>query len=61
MYESVVLDILRIPIFMTPQILECSVWERFVGIVGQNPSVPKSNRLHVVSFWFFFISLRYIP
>ena len=24
------------------------------------PSVSKSNRLHVVSFWFFFIKLRYI-
>ena len=36
---------------------------RFLGIIGQNPSVvSKSNRLHVVIFRFFlFLNLRYIP
>ena len=33
---------------------------RFLGIIGQNPSVSKSNWLHVVIFQFFFIDLRYI-
>ena len=34
---------------------------RFLGIINQNPSVSKSNWLHVVIFRFFFISLKYIP
>ena len=45
----------------------CSTWAgwfqwpgRFWGIIGQVPSVSKSNRLHVVIFRFFFINLRYI-
>ena len=29
---------------------------RFLGTIGQNPSVSKSNQLHVASFWHFFIS-----
>ena len=33
----------------------------FLGIVGLNPSVSKSNRFRVVIFRFFFINLRYIP
>ena len=33
---------------------------RFLGIIGQNPSVSKSNRLYVVIFRFFFIDLRNI-
>ena len=30
-------------------------------IIGWDPSVSKSNWLHVDIFWFFFIILRYIP
>ena len=26
---------------------------RILSIIGQNPSVSKSNRIHVVAFWFF--------
>jgi hypothetical protein len=33
---------------------------RFLGIIGQNPSVSKSDRLHVVIFWFLSTNLRYI-
>ena len=25
---------------------------RYLGIIGHNPSVPKTNWLHVVIFWF---------
>ena len=39
-------------------------WEqcpgRFLGTVGRDPSVSTSNRLHVDTFRFFFISLGYI-
>jgi hypothetical protein len=39
-----------------------SVRGDFWGIIGQNPSVSKSNnRLHVVIFWIFFINSRFIP
>ena len=31
---------------------------RFLGIIGQNPSVSKSNQLHVVVFWFSFIYIE---
>ena len=31
---------------------------RLLGIIGQNPSVSKSNRLHVVIFRFFFIKFE---
>ena len=42
-----------------PQLWEqCPV--RIQGIMGQDLSVPKSNRLHVVIFWFSFITLRRI-
>ena len=34
---------------------------RFLGIIGPNPSVSKSNRLHGVIFRFFFTSLRFSP
>ena len=34
---------------------------RYLGIIAQNPSVSKSNRLHVVIFRIFFSKLRYIP
>ena len=33
---------------------------RFLGIIGQNPSVPKSNRFHAVTFGFFLIDFKYI-
>ena len=33
----------------------------FSGILYQIPNVSKSNGLHVVIFWFFFVSLRYAP
>lgn len=33
---------------------------RFSGMIGQNPRVSRSNRLHVVIFWDFFIDLKYI-
>ena len=33
--------------------------ERFLGVNGQNPSVFKSSRLHVVMLQFFFIESRY--
>ena len=32
----------------------------FFEIIGQNPSVSKSNHLHVVIFRAFFVELRYI-
>ena len=35
-------------------------WTR-LGTIGQNPSVSKSHRLHVVIIWIFFIDLKYIP
>ena len=31
---------------------------RFLGIVGQNPSVSKSNWLHVVIFLFFLYKIK---
>ena len=34
---------------------------RILGIIGQNHSVSKSNRLHVVIFRVFFINLRCVP
>ena len=32
---------------------QCSVWGRFLGVIGQNPGSSKSNRLHIVVsvFW----------
>ena len=33
---------------------------RYLGIIGQDLNVSKSNRLHVDIFRLFFISLRYI-
>ena len=33
----------------------------FLGIIGQNLSVSKSNQSYVVIFQFFFIKIRYIP
>jgi hypothetical protein len=33
---------------------------RFLGIIGQNPRVPKSKWWHVVIFWVSFINLKYI-
>ena len=33
---------------------------KFLGIVGQDPSDPKSNQLHVDIFQFCFIHWRYI-
>jgi hypothetical protein len=35
-----------------PQLSECL--GRILSVIGQNPSVSKSNRLHVVTFWHFF-------
>jgi hypothetical protein len=35
-------------------------WGRFLGIIGWDPSVCKSNQLHVDILWFSFIELRYI-
>ena len=34
---------------------------RFLGIIGQDPSVPKSNRLHVAITRLSFINLRCVP
>ena len=34
--------------------------KRFLGMINQDPSVSKSDRLHVAIFRFFFISLRYL-
>ena len=34
---------------------------RFLGIIGWDPSVGKSDRWHVDNLWFFYINLRYIP
>jgi hypothetical protein len=39
--------------------LDCNVWGDLLSIIGQDPSVSKSNQLHVVIFRFFFINLRY--
>ena len=33
---------------------------RFLGITGQDPSVCKSNRLHIDILWFSFTKLGYI-
>ena len=33
---------------------------RILGMIIHNPSVPKSNQLHIVIFLFFFIYLRFI-
>lgn len=33
----------------------------FLDIIGQNPSLSKCNRLHVMIFQFPFIESRYIP
>ena len=38
-----------------------SVIGRFLDIIGWDPSVCKSNRLHVDILRFFYINLRYIP
>ena len=35
--------------------------ERFLGIIGQNPSVSKSNRLHGDISQIFLIDLKYTP
>ena len=40
--------------------LRISVSGRFMGMIGQYPSVSKSNWLHVDLFRFFFIKLGYI-
>ena len=34
---------------------------RFLGIIGQSPSVSKSDRFHIVIIWFFFANSGYIP
>ena len=42
----------------------CLQWQwlgRFLGIIGWDPSVCKSNRLHVDILRFSYINLRYIP
>jgi hypothetical protein len=44
---------------MMLEVKQCS--GRFLGIFGENPSVFKSNQLHVVILWLFFKDLRYIP
>ena len=31
---------------------------RILGIIGQDPSVPESKRLHVDIFWFFFVTFE---
>jgi hypothetical protein len=31
----------------------CSVWGHFWGTISQNPSIPKSKRLHIVICWGF--------
>ena len=36
-------------------------WGRFLGIIGWDLSVCKSNQLHVDILWFFFVDFRYIP
>ena len=39
-----------------------SQWSgRFLSIIGWDPSVCKSNRLHVGTIRFFYLNLRYIP
>ena len=43
-------------------IINTSQWSRrFLGIIGWDPSVSKSNRLHVDILRFFHNNLRYIP
>jgi len=37
-----------------------AVFGENLSITGQDPSVSNSNQLHVDSFWFFFVDLRYI-
>ena len=39
----------------------CQSPGRFLGIIGRDSSVSKSNRLHVDIFWVFFIKLESIP
>ena len=46
--------------------IACSICDnqwlgRFLSIIGWDPSVGKSNRLHVDILWFSFIKLGYIP
>ena len=41
-------------------LIKWSVSKEFLGIIGPNPSVSKSNQLHVGIFSFFFIDLRHI-
>ena len=36
-------------------LIKWSVYRETFGIIGQNPSVSKSNQLHVGIFWIFFI------
>ena len=39
----------------------CALSRRFLGIISQNPSVSKSNRIHVVIFRCLFDNLICIP
>ena len=39
---------------MSTTLTLCQWLGKFLGIIGQIPSVSKSNQLHVVVFWYFF-------
>ena len=58
MTQSVILDSLRSKLCFH---LSKHCPERFLGIISQNPSVSKANRLHVDIFQSVFTSLRYVP
>ena len=60
--ELELLDMVRAPGSMSTitLVLHVSLREDFLGIIGQNSGVCKSNRLHVDIFRFCFINLRYI-
>jgi hypothetical protein len=50
----------RLPRFVINPVLVIGVRGEFLGIIGGDLSISKSNELHVDIFWFFFINSRYI-
>jgi hypothetical protein len=46
---------------LAPPVGGTSAQGRFLGMIGWDLSVSKSNMLHVDILWYFFINFRYIP
>ena len=55
---SIVASCFRTSVFVSVRLRQCS--GRVLGVIGWDPSVCKSNRLHVDILWVSFIELGYI-